>query len=43
MFFQLNCADAILDSETDDTSQSNGADVEASGGSDAESNQESEL
>ena len=42
MFFPLNCADVIVDSETDDTSQSSDADVDAYDLSDAESNQESE-
>ena len=43
LFFQLNCADSILFSETDDTSQSNDADVEADFFSEAEAYQGSEC
>ena len=43
MFFPLNCADVIVDSETDETSQSNDAEVEADIFSEAEANQGSEL
>ena len=42
MLFQLNCADVIVGSETDDTSQSNDANVEADS-SLAEANQGSEF
>ena len=42
MLFPLNCADVIVDSETDDTSQSNDADVEADDDSNAGALQGSE-
>ena len=43
MFFQLNCADLISVSVTDDTSQSNDAEVEADDSSNAGAQQGSEC